>query len=72
MSLAPHEVRLLIEQLKALKHNVPEDSLVRKELYDIMRDLSFELEDPLDTVKRVSFSVLVIQLRSLLRDHCAE
>ena len=66
MSSAAHEVRLLIDQLKALKHNVPEDSSVRKELYELMRDLSFELEDPLDTVKRVSFSVLNCQARAFV------
>ena len=72
MSSVAHKVRLLIEQLKALRHNVSEDVLVRKELYEVMRILSFEVQDPLDTVKRVSFSVLIIRLEPLFRKHYAE
>ena len=50
----------LISQLKALKENGPQDKLLRKELYGVIRDLSFSMEDPQDSINRIAYSVLIL------------
>ena len=47
----------LIAQLKQFSSDDVTDQSLRQELYDTIRTLSFTLEAPLDTVKRICFAV---------------
>lgn len=57
----------LISKLKALQHNVPQDEKLRKELYSTVRNLSYALESPIDTVKRICYLVIYVSGR-MFRD----
>lgn len=47
----------LIHEVRALKDRIPEDATVRRQLSDAIHELSLALETPLETVRRISFSV---------------
>ena len=52
------DIPALVVQLKALIHNVPQDERLREELSDVTRNVSFALEAPIDSIRRISFSVI--------------
>ena len=58
MSLQQHDVLDVIEKIRGLKYNVPEDEALRRQLRDAVQELSLVLETPLETVRRISFSVM--------------
>jgi hypothetical protein len=56
------EQRSLLAQLEDLCHHPPQDSDLRKELYNAVRGASIALETPIDTVRRLSFAVHMLVL----------
>ena len=50
-------VRKLIDELKALKNNLPHDKALSKELYTAARDLELAVEDSQDTIHRIIYTV---------------
>ena len=57
MSLTDPQVSGLIDQLEALKSTVPKDEASRYKVSVALRELSLAIETPLDTVRRLAFSV---------------
>ena len=63
------DISKLISELKSLEDNVPTDEALRKELYATLRDASLAVEAPLESVKRIGFSVLYSRLLRCLLIH---
>ena len=64
------DVVSLFDEVRALKNRIPEDVTVRRQLSNAIHELSLALETPLETVRRISFSVKVIH--TLTDDHSTE
>ena len=57
MSLTDQKVSGFIDQLETLKSSIPKDEATRYKLSAALRELSLAIETPLDTVRRLAFSV---------------
>ena len=57
MNLPQHDVLDVIDKIRGLKQKVPEDEALRHELREAIQELSLVLETPLETVRRIYFSV---------------
>ena len=51
------DISNLIVKLQPLQHSIPQDKTQRKELYSALQNLSYVLETPIDTIKRISYLV---------------
>nr|UZP47903.1 putative O-methyltransferase [Cladonia uncialis subsp. uncialis] len=66
MNQSDQHVREVIHDLRMLKNDVPQDVALRRHLHVAIRELSLALETPLDTVRRIAFSVATILVQDLL------
>ena len=57
MVLPRQDVLGLIDQIRGLTHEIPQDETLRRHLREAIQELSLVLETPLETVRRISFSV---------------
>jgi len=55
--MASVDVSQVLSGIKSLIANPPQDRATRLELYESLKDLSTVIEDPHDTIYRVSYSV---------------
>lgn len=60
------ETQDLILKLQNLQNNIPENEKLRRELYSTIQNLSYVLESPIETVKRISYLVIYIPKKSIL------
>lgn len=62
--MATTDVAQVLEGIKSLIANPPQDKAARLELYESLKDLSTVIEDPHDTICRVVYSVSTYLLRT--------
>jgi len=53
------EIKDLILKLRSLQNSVPKNEELRKELLSSVQNLSYSLESPIETVKRISYLVIM-------------
>lgn len=70
MTSSAQDLRGLISQLKTLKHQVPQDESLRRELYDAIREISYAVEAPVETVNRIAFAVSQFQFVQPISTSC--
>ena len=59
MNVSDQQVPGLIDQLEALRTSIPQDEALRYQLSVALQKLSLAIETPLDTVRRIAFSVII-------------
>ena len=52
------DIAQLVSQLKSLREDTFQNDDERKELYNKLRDVSFRLEAPEESIKRIAYAVL--------------
>ena len=51
------DVLRIIDDIGSLKDELPKDVVIRRKLSNVVHELALALESPLETVRRISFSV---------------
>ena len=68
--MAPTNVEELISRLRSLQDVDTLEPSLRKELYDVMRDLLPSIEGPQDTINRIAYTVIYSGSPLLDRSDC--
>lgn len=64
--MATTDVKNLLSGLRSLQNPDTLEQPLRKELYNVMRDLLPSLEDPQDTANRIAYTVIDFNILSLI------